>query len=124
MSSDASLEGFSSPSTRSVNQVPNGANYYYETTPPLRMESDARQMAAPASVPRASTQSSSYQPQYPSQSYVNQSAMSSYYSTMQPSSAAQPQVSSLYYQRPLPQVCVSFLAFAAPTKKSCLTRRW
>jgi hypothetical protein len=45
MSSDASFEGFNSPSTRSVSQVPNGSNYYFESTPPLQMEAKAQHIS-------------------------------------------------------------------------------
>jgi uncharacterized Zn-finger protein len=104
MSSDASFEGFNSPSTRSVSQVPNGSNYFFETTPPLQMEADARQMTAAAAVPRVSVQASAYQPQYaPGPAYMSQPAMTSYYPPMQSAAPPQTQMSGLYYQRPLPQ---------------------
>ncbi|KAK4235879.1 hypothetical protein C8A03DRAFT_17433 [Achaetomium macrosporum] len=103
MSSDASLEGFSSPSTRPVSQVSNGSNYYFEATPPLQVESDTRQMAAPAQVPRVPVQSSAYQPQYGGPAYMSQPAMTSYYPPIQAAAPAQPQMSGIYYQRPLPQ---------------------
>lgn len=104
MSSDASFEGFNSPSTRSVSQVPNSSNYYFETTPPLQLEHDARQMTAAASVPRVPVQASAYQPQFSAPTYITQPAMTSYYPPMQAAAPPQPQVSGLYYQRPLPQV--------------------
>jgi uncharacterized Zn-finger protein len=104
MSSDASFEGFNSPSTRSVSQVPNGSNYYFEATPPLQMEADARQMTATAAVPRVSVQTSAYQPQYaPGPAYMSQPAMTSYYPPMQSAAPPQTQMSGLYYQRALPQ---------------------
>ncbi|GAB1311691.1 C2H2 finger domain transcription factor mtfA [Madurella fahalii] len=103
MSSDASFEGYNSPSTRSVSQVSNGSNYYFEATPPLGpMEADARQMAPAAAVPRVSVQASAYQTQFAGPTYIGQPAMTSYYPPMQ-AAAPQPQMSGLYYQRPLPQ---------------------
>lgn len=105
MSSDASFEGYNSPSTRSVSQVSNGSNYYFEATPPLgAMETDTRQMAPAAAVPRVSVQTSAYQPQFAGPAYIGQPAMTSYYPPMQ-AAAPQPQMPGLYYQRPLPQVC-------------------
>ncbi|KAL2135597.1 hypothetical protein VTI74DRAFT_7873 [Chaetomium olivicolor] len=102
MSSDASFEGFNSPSTRSVSQVPNSSNYYFESTPPLQMEPETRQMAtAPASVPRVPAPT--YQSQYAGAAYISQPSMASYYPPIQAATPPQPQVSALYYQRPLPQ---------------------
>ncbi|AEO65283.1 308362fa-c086-4fea-b22f-cfaa2cd805f4 [Thermothielavioides terrestris] len=107
MSSDASFEGFNSPSTRSVSQVSNGSNYYFETTPPLQVESDSRQMTAASAVPRVSVQTSAYQPHFASPAYISQPAMTSYYPPIQaaapPPPPPPPQMSGLYYQRPLPQ---------------------
>ena len=102
MSSDASFEGFNSPSTRSVSQVSSGSNYYFETTPPLQLEADARQMAA--AVPRVPVHASAYQPQFAAPAYMSQPAMTSYYPPMQAAAPPPPQLSGLYYQRPLPQV--------------------
>ncbi|KAK4108781.1 hypothetical protein N656DRAFT_792262 [Canariomyces notabilis] len=103
MSSDASFEGYNSPSTRSVSQVSNGSNYYFETTPPLGpMDAEPRQMAPAAAVPRASVQASTYLPRFAASAYLGQSAMPSYYPPIQ-AAAAQPQMPGLYYQRPLPQ---------------------
>jgi hypothetical protein len=104
MSSDASFEGFNSPSTRSVSQVSNASNYYFESTPPLQMEADARQMAATTAVPRVSVHPSAYQPQFAGSAYMGQPAMSSYYPPMQAAAPPQTQMQGLYYQRPLPQV--------------------
>lgn len=104
MSSDASFEGFNSPPTRSVSQVSNGSNYYFEATPPLQMESDPRQMSAAAAVPRASVQASAYQPQFAAPAYISQPAMTSYYPPIQAAAPPPPQLSGLYYQRALPQV--------------------
>ncbi|KAK4151320.1 hypothetical protein C8A00DRAFT_17247 [Chaetomidium leptoderma] len=103
MSSDASFEGFNSPSTRSVSQVSSGSNYYFETTPPLHMEADARQMTAAAAVPRVPVQASAYQPQFAGPAYMSQPAMTSYYPPMQAAGPPHAQMSGLYYQRPLPQ---------------------
>ncbi|KAK4250934.1 hypothetical protein C7999DRAFT_38067 [Corynascus novoguineensis] len=103
MSSDASFEGFNSPSTRSVSQVPNSSNYYFEATPPLQVEADARQMNASAAVPRVSVQAPAYQPQFAGSAYMSQPAMTSYYPPVQAPGQPQTQMSGLYYQRPLPQ---------------------
>lgn len=104
MSSDASFEGYNSPPTRSVSQVSNGSNYYFETTPPLgQMEADARHMSPAAAVSRVSVQAAPYPPQFPGPAYISQPAMTTYYPPMQ-AAASQAQMPSLYYQRPLPQV--------------------
>jgi hypothetical protein len=103
MSSDASFEGFNSPSTRSVSQVSNASNYYFESTPPLQLDADARQMTTAATVPRVST----YQPQFTASTYMSQPTMTSYYPPIQAAANPQPQMSGLYYQRPLPQVSYS-----------------
>jgi uncharacterized Zn-finger protein len=103
MSSDASFEGYNSPSTKSVSQLSTTSNYYFETTPPLS-HMDERHIAA---VPRVhQVQTSAYQPQFASP-YMSQPAMASYYPPMQPTPPPQPQMQGLYYQRPLPQVCPS-----------------
>ncbi|KAK4219093.1 hypothetical protein QBC37DRAFT_167976 [Rhypophila decipiens] len=103
MSSDASFEGYNSPSTKSISQLSTTSNYYFESTPPLsQMEAEARQMAA--AVPRVPVQASAYQPHYAATAYMSQPAMASYYPPMQPTPPPQPQMSGLYYQRPLPQV--------------------
>jgi uncharacterized Zn-finger protein len=99
MSSDASFEGYNSPSTKSVSQLSTTSNYYFETTPPLS-HMDERHIAA---VPRVhQVQTSAYQPQFASP-YMSQPAMASYYPPMQPTPPPQPQMQGLYYQRPLPQ---------------------
>jgi uncharacterized Zn-finger protein len=109
--SEASFEGFNSPPTRPVSQVSNGSssNYYYETTPPLQVESETRQMNSSNAVPRVPVQTAStYQPHFNNSAYMSPPSMSSYYPPMQTAaSATQPQMSNLYYQRPLPQVRVS-----------------
>ncbi|KAH7362236.1 hypothetical protein B0T11DRAFT_82221 [Plectosphaerella cucumerina] len=110
MSTDASFESHNSPSTRSVSQVPVSQhqphNYYYETTPPLEADvhrpiprmhhahPPAYHQPAPYA-PSAAAAASTYLPQ--------QSVAGPYYPAMQPTPPPQPQVSSLYYQRPLPQ---------------------
>jgi len=124
MSSDASFEGYNSPSSRSVSQVSNASNYYYEATPPLQMEADARQMAGATAVPRVSVQTSAYQPQYGGSSYMGQPTISSYYPPMQAAAATQPPMSGLYYQRPLPQVslCESFPLLMRALRLTSLAR--
>lgn len=100
MSSDASFEGYNSPSTKSVSQLSTSSNYYFETTPPLS-HMDERHMAA---VPRVhQIQTSAYQQHYAPPAYMSQPAMASYYPPMQPTPPPQPQMQGLYYQRPLPQ---------------------
>ncbi|KAK4168601.1 transcription factor YY2 [Cladorrhinum sp. PSN259] len=99
MSSDASFEGYSSPSTRSVSQISNGPTnqYFFEAPPPLG-QIDA------SSAPRVSVQPSAYQPQFAGPSYLSQSAMPAYYPpSIQAAAPAPPSMSSLYFQRPLPQ---------------------
>ncbi|KAK3397896.1 zinc finger protein [Sordaria brevicollis] len=96
MGSEASFEGYHSPSSKRTSQSHSGSNYYYETTPPLSQnEADSRQMATAA--PRASVQPSTFQTQYPSP--AGYSSQSGYYQPMQPT----PPPSGLYYQRALPQ---------------------
>lgn len=102
MSTDASFEGHGSPSTRSVSQVSvvSAPNYYYESTPPLETEIQRHQMTA-ATIPRVPVQAPAYPHQpYAAPSYMSHQPSLAYY---QPASA-QPQISGLYYQRPLPQV--------------------
>lgn len=129
MSTDASFDGHNSPSTRSVSQMSVASqpqqqqqqphNYYYETTPPL--EADVHrpvpQLSTPAPrlhhphpvayshqpvpfAPSAAAAASTYLPLGPPAPAV-------FYPTMQPTppppAPQPPQVSSLYYQRPLPQ---------------------
>lgn len=102
MSSDASFEGYNSPSTKSIGQLSTASNYYFESTPPLsQMEAEARQMVS--AVPRVPVQASAYQPHFAATAYMSQPAMASYYPPMQPTPPPQPQMSGLYYQRPLPQ---------------------
>ncbi|KAH7634970.1 zinc finger protein [Sordaria sp. MPI-SDFR-AT-0083] len=103
MSSEASFEGYHSPSSKPTSQSQGSSNYYYETTPPLSQhEADSRQMATAA--PRAPVQPSTFQSQYPSPAgYSSQSGINPYYPPMQPTPPPQQQMPALYYQRPLPQ---------------------
>jgi hypothetical protein len=105
MSTDASFEGYGSPSTKSVSQVSvvSGPSYYYESTPPLESDVHRQHMTA-AAIPRVPIQAPSYPQQaYAASSYMSQPAMASYYPPMHPG-PAHSQISSLYFQRPLPQV--------------------
>ncbi|KAI1321879.1 hypothetical protein F5Y16DRAFT_388185 [Xylariaceae sp. FL0255] len=101
MSTDASFEGYNSPSTKSVSVVSGSSNFYYETTPPLE---DIHRQSISASVPRMAMQAQPYsQPTFTS-SYLNQPSLSSYYApSIPPAPPAQSQISGLFYQRPLPQ---------------------
>lgn len=101
MSSEASFEGYNSPSTKSVSQLSHTSNYYFESTPPLsQMDADARHMHT---VPRVQVPAPAYQHQFATPAYMSQPAMASYYPPMQPTPPPQPQMQGLYYQRPLPQ---------------------
>jgi hypothetical protein len=100
MSND-NFEGYPSPSTKSVSHMSvmsQANNYYYETTPPL----DEHRPMAPIGVSRVPVQAYGHQSFAPT-SYMSQ-PMASYYPPMQPTPPPQPQISGLYYQRPLPQV--------------------
>ncbi|KAI1391961.1 uncharacterized protein F4822DRAFT_110604 [Hypoxylon trugodes] len=101
MSSDASFEGYNSPSTRSVSVV-SAPNYYYETTPPLE---DVHRQQMSAAAPRMPVQAPAFpQPAFTAPTYLGQAPMPSYYpATLPGAQPAQPQISGLYYQRPLPQ---------------------
>ncbi|KAJ9155553.1 Transcription factor YY2 [Pleurostoma richardsiae] len=111
MSSDASFDGYHSPSTRSVSQLSVTSNYYFESTPPPlgHVEAEAQRphlAAAGAAVPRIPVQAPAYGPAAAyaaTPSFMSQPALASYYPTMQPTPPPQPQISGLYYQRPLPQ---------------------
>lgn len=102
MGSEASFDGYGSPSTKSVSQlsVASAPNYYFETTPPLDAvpEMQRQQIA----VPRVPIHAP-FPQNYAAPSYLSQPAMASYYPQMQPTPPPQPQMSALYYQRPLPQ---------------------
>lgn len=103
MSSDASFEGYHSPSTKSVSQLSAASNYFYDAAPAMghvEQEAQRQQMA-----PRLPIQAPSYaQSAFAASSYMGPPAMASYYPAMQPTPPPQPQVSGLYYQRPLPHV--------------------
>jgi hypothetical protein len=104
MSSDASFEGYNSPSTKSISQLSSvsAPNYYYETTPPV--EDVHRTNMATAAAPRLPIQASYHQQSFAT-SYMSQPSMAPYYpSSLSSVPQAQPQISGLYYQRPLPQV--------------------
>lgn len=93
MSTDASFDGYNSPSTKPSSQYPSPAprGYYYETTPPL--EADGRSMAsisAPRSTPAAYPQQALSVP-YP---VHPQHTAGTYYPQ---------QMAGGYYQRTLPQ---------------------
>ncbi|KAI5860701.1 hypothetical protein GGS23DRAFT_221747 [Durotheca rogersii] len=96
MSSDASFEGYNSPSTKSVSIV-STPNYYYETTPPLE-DLHRHHMVPRIPVPAAAFPQSTFTPPY-----MTQSTIPPYYSALAGAQPAQPQISGLYYQRPLPQ---------------------
>ncbi|KAK2005846.1 hypothetical protein LZ32DRAFT_126798 [Colletotrichum eremochloae] len=104
MSSDASFDGYNSPSTRSVSQLSvvsqPQSNYYYESTPPL--EADAQRAMAPM-VSRVPVQAPyAQQPFPPAYMPAHNPMAASYYPSMQPT-PPQAQMSGIYYQRPLPQ---------------------
>lgn len=120
MSTDASFEGYSSPSNKPVTQVyPNSAprGYYYETTPPLEADIQ-RQVMASNAVPRstpAPVQAAYPQQQQYAASYVHQPPMGSYYPPMQPTPPPQHQIMNSYYQRSLPQTFPPPMTMAAPS---------
>lgn len=100
MSSEASFDGYHSPSAKSVSQLPT-QNYYFDSPQsmsPVEQPEPHRQM-----ISRMPVQPAYAAPAFAS-SYMSSPAMASYYPTMQPTPPPQPQVSGLYYQRPLPQV--------------------
>jgi hypothetical protein len=103
MSSDASFEGYHSPSTKSVSQLSAASSYFYDAAPAMghvEQEAQRQQMA-----PRLPIQAPSFaQSAFAASSYMGPPAMASYYPAMQPTPPPQPQVSGLYYQRPLPHV--------------------
>ncbi|KAB5560292.1 hypothetical protein GE09DRAFT_1188633 [Coniochaeta sp. 2T2.1] len=110
MTSDASFDGYNSPSTKSVSHMSVASGYYHESTPPIgHVEPEVRQY-----VPRVPVQTSAYQPQYAPSSYMSQPAMSSYYPPMQPTPPPQSQISGLYYQRPLPQAFPPMTVLGGP----------
>ncbi|KAK3336653.1 hypothetical protein B0T19DRAFT_437392 [Cercophora scortea] len=123
MSSDASFEGYNSPSTKSISQLSSSSNYYFEATPPLsQMEAhETRQIAT--AVPRVPVHASAYQPQF-SSPYMGQSAMASYYPPMQPTPPPHQQMPALYYQRPLPQAFPPMPMSVSMTPSTGATNPW
>ncbi|ETS84972.1 hypothetical protein PFICI_02997 [Pestalotiopsis fici W106-1] len=122
MSTDASFEGHASPSTRSVSQVSvvSAPNYYYESTPPLETEIQRHQMTA-ATIPRVPVQAPAYSHQpYAAPSYMSQPSLAYY----QPAPSAQPQISGLYYQRPLPQQAFPPMAVSVPLPPASGPNPW
>ncbi|KAH7161280.1 hypothetical protein EDB81DRAFT_339182 [Dactylonectria macrodidyma] len=118
MSTDASFDGYNSPSNKSINQVyPNSAprGYYYETTPPLEADIQ-RQVMASGVVPRSTAPpvQASYSQQSFAAAYVQQPPMGTYYPPMQPTPPPQTQVMGAYYQRSLPQTFPPPMTMAAP----------
>lgn len=115
MSSDASFDGYHSPSTKSVSHLP-AQNYYFDSPPsmsPIEPETHRHQM-----ISRIPVQPTYATPAFAS-SYISSPAMASYYPTMQPTPPPQPQVSGLFYQRPLPQVSFYYYCFFfCPKEKS------
>jgi len=105
MSSDASFEGYNSPSTKSVSQL-STSSYYFEATPPLGHMEDTRHITTVPRVHHHQVQASAYQPQFAPSPYMSQPAMASYYPPMHSTPPPQPQMPGMYYQRPLPQVRV------------------
>ncbi|KAI1245751.1 hypothetical protein MGN70_012644 [Eutypa lata] len=104
MGADATFDGYNSPSTKSVTQLPvvSGPSYYYETTPPL--EDIGRQTMTAAPVARMPMQASPYAQAQFATPYMGQPSMGPYYHTpMTTVGPAQPHISALYYQRALPQ---------------------
>lgn len=102
MSSDASFDGYAnSPTAKSVHQLPT-QNYYFDSAPSMgHVDTEAHRQQM---IPRIPVQPT-YAPAYAA-SYMSNPAMGSYYPTMQPTPPPQPQVSGLYFQRPLPQVSI------------------
>ncbi|KAI5467855.1 hypothetical protein BGZ63DRAFT_410705 [Mariannaea sp. PMI_226] len=114
MSTDASFDGYASPSTKPGSHAYSSSasrGYYYETTPPL--ESDMqRQAMAPGSAPRSAP--SPYPQQSLAAPYAGhpQPPVSGYYPSMPKST--QHQVAGGYYQRPLPQSFPPPVSMAPP----------
>lgn len=108
MTSESSFEGYHSPSQKSISQLSiTSNNYYIESTPPLThadAEAHRQQQLAAAQVPRVPIQAPYPQQTYAAPTYMSQPSMASYYPAMQPTPPPQPQISGLFYQRPLPQV--------------------
>ncbi|KAF4954741.1 hypothetical protein FGADI_5039 [Fusarium gaditjirri] len=116
MSTDASFEGYSSPTRKASNQVYPGSaprSYYYETTPPL--EADAQRQASVTAIPRATPPAPAPYPQqaHPT-AYANPAPVGAYYPAAQVPPAVQPQEMNPYYQRPLPQAYPPQVSMPAP----------
>lgn len=105
MTSEASFDGYNSPSTtKSVSQLPAATGYYFETTPPPgHMDMEPRPHMT--GVSRVPVQAPFAQPAYSAPyGMAPSNPMAAYYPTMQPTPPPQQsQISGLYYQRPLPQ---------------------
>ncbi|TLS21658.1 uncharacterized protein PpBr36_09436 [Pyricularia pennisetigena] len=103
MTSETSFDGYNSPSNKSVSQLPTSGYYFEATPPPGHMELEPRPQMT--SVSRVPVQAPFAQPAYSAPyGMAPSNPMAAYYPTMQPTPPPQqPQISSLYYQRPLPQ---------------------
>ncbi|KAF4337829.1 C2H2 zinc finger flbC [Fusarium beomiforme] len=116
MSTDASFEGYSSPSRKSSNQAFSGSApraYYYETTPPL--EGDAQRQASVTAIPRATPPAPAPYPQQPHHAgYTNPTPVGAYYAVTPAPPAVQPAEINPYYQRPLPQAYPPPVSIPAP----------
>ncbi|KAG7415895.1 hypothetical protein ACKAV7_005951 [Fusarium commune] len=116
MSTDASFEGYSSPTRKPSNQAYPGSaprTYYYETTPPL--EADAQRQASVTAIPRATPPATAPYPQQAHPTvYANPAPVGAYYPAAQVPPAVQPQEMNPYYQRPLPQVYPPPVSMPAP----------
>jgi uncharacterized Zn-finger protein len=116
MSTDASFEGYSSPTRKSSNQAYSSSAprpYYYETTPPL--EADAQRQASVTAIPRATPPATAPYPQQAHPTvYANPAPVGAYYQTAPVPPAVQPQEMNPYYQRPLPQAYPPPVSMPAP----------
>ena len=115
MQSESGFDGRQSPSVASNSgySVASAPGYYYPSSSSTvsNVESQSQRQQVPALPRRVSMptamgyQQSPYQNDSPYGVSPSQQSMSSYYpSPMQPT-PPQSQISGLYYQRPLPQVC-------------------
>lgn len=117
MSSEASFEGYHSPSAKSVGQMPSSSNYFFATTPPLGpMEGETRHTA----VPRMPIQPSAYAPPFAPSPLMAPPAISAYYPSMQPT-PPQASMPGMYFQRPLPQVGSNRFSRAMPAPAKLTT---
>ncbi|PHH67662.1 hypothetical protein CDD82_1230 [Ophiocordyceps australis] len=98
MGSDASFDGYSSPSAKSMSQMAAGmpAGRYYEATPPLDADMRRHSMASTSS--RLSSR-----PSFSSSSFSSSPPMGGFYQPTLGAPASHPQISNLFYQQPLPQ---------------------